>query len=561
MPFRLAFGNVVPRWATPRKGSFASENAEETGNSRKSKKIDLNINPLVVCGLHTEDINSTEMTEFPISGREVIVDWLSGPYAPGHCFAAVERTPHFRPLPKIVVTAVHAVSNLVYGAFSRNRLLPNMTLRRLLSFPAALRRHATGRRARIFGLALLVVLFVLVAVSSGIRVRSYFLTLRIQAVLLGLEHLEVDATPEEQLLRTVPYMTRVPLESRQGTQAYRYYRVSLSNEGDEKWLRWLRWTQFVSRVIPSLGPTLSDAGVADKWAFMDVPHKVASVFGWRHLSFGADVRVFDGKVSSIWYGIEPDVFVGWPVSYLVVTHSEHGLWRDRGLPVQVNDADDESPHYRFGFAAGQFSMLPGTESSIGVAFTDDATREPISHAFQLDLSCFWGVRGCGSVHQIAPLLWKDQQAIRAAAASRLKSQDPCPDRILADRVRYLPDLIVELFELTDSRPRGTADGNDAVGSLTAGYRLKETIWGSADRARLWERYEASIAWASDSREHVSPPELRTLKAGDKVLVFSGAKFNSCRVVPATPSAEAAVRAAVPAPRRLEDDVSGYWGRQ
>jgi len=292
---------------------------------------------------------------------------------------------------------------------------------------------------------------------------------------------------------------------------------------------------------------------------MDVPHKVAYVLGWRHLSFYAAVTVLDGKVSALRYALEPDVFVGWPVSYLVVAHSEHGLWLVRGLPVPVNDADDESPQYRFGFTAGQFSMLQGT-GSIGVTFKPDAVRESIPHVFQLDLSCFWGIRGCDSVLQVAPLLWKDQQAIQTAAASRLKSQDPCPDRILADRVRYLPDLIVELLEVTDSRPRGAADGRDAVGSLTAGYRLKETIWGSADRAQLWERYEASIAWASDSREHISPPQLRSLKAGDKVLVFSGAKFNSCRVVPATPSAEAAVRNAVPAPRRLEDDVSVYMGR-
>jgi hypothetical protein len=324
-----------------------------------------------------------------------------------------------------------------------------------------------------FGLSLLAVLVVLVALSSGIRVRSYFLTRRIQAVLLGLEHVRVDATSEEQLLRTVPYLMGAPEERRLGTRVYRYYRVRLSNEDDRKWLRWLRWTKFVTRVMPSLVPTYSEAGATGKWGWkwgMDAPLWVASLLGWRHLSFVAEVRILDGKVSSTWYGLEPDVFAGWPVSYLVVSHSEHGLWRDRGLPVPVNDADDESPQYRFGFTAGQFSMLPGSESSIGVAFKHDATRESISHAFQLELGCFWGIRGCDSVRQVAPLLWKDQQTIRAAAASRLKSQDPCPDRILADRVRYLPDVIVELFEVTDSRPRGAADGNGAVGTLTGGYR-------------------------------------------------------------------------------------------
>jgi len=41
--------------------------------------------------------------------------------------------------------------------------------------------------------------------------------------------------------------------------------------------------------------------------------------------------------------------------------------------------------------------------------------------------------------------------------------------------------------------------------------------------------------------------------------FLGAKFESCRVVPATVSVEAAVRAAIPNPRRREGDISG-WGR-
>lgn len=50
---------------------------------------------------------------------------------------------------------------------------------------------------------------------------------------------------------------------------------------------------------------------------MRFPLKVAYVLGWRHLSFSASVTVLDGTVSSTWYDIEPDVLLGFPLSYFV----------------------------------------------------------------------------------------------------------------------------------------------------------------------------------------------------------------------------------------------------
>jgi hypothetical protein len=52
-----------------------------------------------------------------------------------------------------------------------------------------------------------------------------------------------------------------------------------------------------------------------------------------------------------------------------------------------------------------------------------------------------------------------------------------------------------------------------------------------------------------------------LKAGDKVLVFLGADFQSCRTVLATDSAVAAIRTAVPAARRSEDSIMRMMSRQ
>jgi hypothetical protein len=39
-----------------------------------------------------------------------------------------------------------------------------------------------------------------------------------------------------------------------------------------------------------------------------------------------------------------------------------------------------------------------------------------------------------------------------------------------------------------------------------------------------------------------------------VLAFSNLTFDSCQIVPATPSVLAAIRNAIPAPRRAEDEL-------
>ncbi len=170
------------------------------------------------------------------------------------------------------------------------------------------------------------------------------------------------------------------------------------------------------------------------------------------------------------------------------------------LPVPVSDTDDESPAYR----------VKGTEIVLFAEYSPDAPMELIRHVFELDLSCYWSIRGCDSTRQVATLVWHDKQAIEARATARLHgSGNPCPDSVLAGRIRYLPDLHVELHEVAD--------------------------------------YNHSQAKPAP----VSP----SLKVGDRVLAFTGATFESCQVVQATPPAESAVRSTVPALKRREDEVS------
>ena len=424
-------------------------------------------------------------------------------------------------------------------------LAPNTILRGLLLFAVALGRHATGRHARRVGFILFFALF---GLSTGIRIRSYLLTRRIQAVLAGLQQLEVDTTKEEELPRTVPYLVRQPYERREGTHVLRFYEVVLSN-GDD----YYHWQRFVPRFLELWPHRRWEGRVTDKWDAMDVSLKTAYILGWRYLSFSANVTVFDGRVSRVSYGIEPDVFMGWPKGYLVTAHSTHGFWMGHHSPLPVRSSDDESPYYRFGAMAGEFSWFAAADAKIGVAYTPAASREKVSHVYHVDLSCFWNLRGCNSVRQVVPLLWKDRQEILPMAAARLTSNDPCPDRVLAGRVRTLPDLNVALLEAVRVRSVDINTEGHVSSEAVVDYRLKEVILGHPDgpwtdiHVRLAAQRPLPLAG------QMANPALRALpQVGERFLYFSGAEFDSCRVVPATPSAEVAVRGTKPADRRIED---------
>jgi hypothetical protein len=115
-----------------------------------------------------------------------------------------------------------------------------------------------------------------------------------------------------------------------------------------------------------------------------------------------------------------------------------------------NGPKEQNPTYG---PLAQFSIRP-----YFVHDTQQASRcapnAPLSYPPSLtkdSLSCFWNLRGCDSVRQVVPLLWKDSQEILAATAARLTPKDPCPARILAGRVRSLPDLNVALLEVVGSR--------------------------------------------------------------------------------------------------------------
>lgn len=79
---------------------------------------------------------------------------------------------------------------------------------------------------------------------------------------------------------------------------------------------------------------------------------------------------------------------------------------------------------------------------------------------------------------------------------------------------------------------------DMVQSAPAGYRLIAMLRGRALFAALPDAKVPGIS------------------SGQRVLAFSGPQFDSCRIVPATPSALAAVQDAPIPVRRAEDEPPG-----
>jgi hypothetical protein len=405
---------------------------------------------------------------------------------------------------------------------------------------ATIRRCVTGRRAR----RLCVALFLVVVAFSGVlRVRSFLLTRKIQAVVSGLQQLRVDVSKDAEIQSVIPSMVAVNQAPTEEEGMWRSYGLKLSNDDD-----WYRIASF--EIYWPIDPHSREPRTS-KWQSLSLPLWVAYVLGWRHISFEANVTVVNGVVSGVQYDIDPDVLVGFPSVYMVVVRSAHGLWFSR-VPAPVGDVDDEAPDYRFGRGTGPLTSQLGPGGSIGLAYTADAPTDLVSHAYDLSLSCFWSLFGCRSARQVLPRLWEDREAVIRAAASRLASPEPCPDRILAGRVRRLLDLVVERREVTDPGLAGATSPAADAAEARPGYRVEETIRGDPKwfpTLHGWtpEMYPSGFLWRRD-------PVTPSLKAGDEVLVFLGADFQSCRIVPATASAEAAVRTAVPAPRHREDNI-------
>lgn len=371
-----------------------------------------------------------------------------------------------------------------------------------------------GRSVRRLGLSVLILLIV---ASATARVRTYLLVRKINLVLTGLALIKADQTTDADLVRTVPYLER----HEENGLGQRFYWVVVSNESD--WL--MKHIEFEQ----------SPEWLVRAWGW----------FGVRYVYFEGGAIVVNGTVSSIRYGISTQMVFPREAGYLVSARSFHSFWKPRKMSFGVASEKDESPQYG----------VSGDEKVLSAWFTSDAPSDLTAHVFQLNLGCFWSLGGCSKASQIAPALLQDNAAISTAVIPRLRSIDPCPDRVLAARIRYLLDVDVVLAEVTKFRIEKVANetGDDAQEYFTD-YQLVDVIRGQSRRVLKDLRYNPVIPSPTNPSERIANPISPLHKVGEKVLLFSNNYFYSCAVVPATPSALAAVRTAVPAPKRPEDEV-------
>lgn len=194
-----------------------------------------------------------------------------------------------------------------------------------------------------------------------------------------------------------------------------------------------------------------------------------------------------------------------------------------------------------------------------VHWAPDAPPELISHLYRVDLSCAWSLHGCIDAQQIAPLLWQDGERIETAMRRRLAGSEPCPDSILADRIRYLPDIDVLLLEVVGSQPKDGKSKGEISREDGTFYQVLEGVRGENHYpARLRLESRPNAAWSGWElmqgvivQANPRPPHQQ---AGDRALFFAKPAFESCQLVSATPSALRAVRGAPAAPKLHEDEI-------
>jgi hypothetical protein len=381
------------------------------------------------------------------------------------------------------------------------------------------------------------VVLLFICLTTTARLRSYLMVRKIQAVLHGLADIRIDQTTEEQLLKTVPYLVGNNYKEHVGASEERFYGVVISNEDD--------------LIKLTHGPLSSLFQVRSSDYGEPLALKTLDWLGYRYLRFEVTLLVLDGRVSSLRYGIAPQI--GFPRQFfdIVSARSVHGFWLPRQMRFSVTSEEDESPQYRV--KQNSVPSLVKEERALNVTFTNDAPPELTKRAFQLNLSCFWSLRRCDDVREIAPGLWQDAQAIQAATYKQLISER-CPDSIIEGRMRYLPDISVLLLEVTGSRRVEVNEEGGKAEDWFTDYRLREVIRGRSSGSWKNVRFRRTIPSPMDVTHTMANQIWPSTEIGTQVLYFGGLDFYSCRFIPATPSSLEIVRNKPVPTKRPEDEI-------
>jgi hypothetical protein len=204
---------------------------------------------------------------------------------------------------------------------------------------------------------------------------------------------------------------------------------------------------------------------------------------------------------------------------------------------------DESPDYQVS------SYFKWPKLDLGVVFAPTASPELVRHAFDLHLDCVWQL-GCRTAKQLLPLVWEDERKIEAAALTRIKSSDPCPDRILPRRARDVAHIL--LVEVERVRPELNTYGPQQY--RVVDYRLLETLKGTPNRPLKGVEHPLALF----NIDMTPNPAISLSRPGARVLMFidrHGSLEEPCEIVSATPSALRTIRAALALPTSQVEETS------
>ncbi len=402
-------------------------------------------------------------------------------------------------------------------------------------------RALAGRIARRI---YLVLVLALLATSAAVRIHTFMLARRMEAVIAGLSRLQIDKSTEEDVKQTVPYLVRWqwegPLKRSPETADIdvgieQGYSVAISNESS-----WMEFGRLISPFASCcVNTTYTKDGYEHNWILA-----LTNLLGYRYVYFGASVVLLNGRVSSISYGVQDRLGFPRQVGTILTVKSVHSFWASYRRGFEVSSTDDESPQFRVGSGM----------SHLGVAYTFDASPDLVAHAFKVDLSCFWGIRGCLTPANIARSLALDAERIQSAALTRLKGPDPCPARIVAGRSRYLADVSVSLIESEGLRREPiNMEGSLGIRTVTD-YKLIEVLRGFPVKSLKSVEVRPSVPFPGDYTKQLPNPGPQWPERGKQILLFSNHSFDSCQLVPAAPEAIAVVRNARPTPKRVEDQT-------
>jgi hypothetical protein len=416
-----------------------------------------------------------------------------------------------------------------------------MPLRKLFPATVWIWRTLSGRIARRI---YLIFVLALIATSAAVRIHTFVLARRMEAVIASLSRLQIDKSTEEDVKRTVPELVRwqweVPLKRSPETGDIdvgieQGYSVAISNESS-----WMEFSRLISPIISCcVNTTYSKDGYEHNWILA-----LTNLLGYRYVYFGASVVLLNGKVSRVSYGVQDRLAFPRQVGMILDVQSVHSFWASYRSGFEVSSTDDESP---------QFRVRKGT-NSLRVAYTFDAPPDLVAHAFKVDLSCFWGIRGCLTPANIAPSLALDAERIQSAALARLKSTDPCPARIVAGRSRYLTDVSVSLVESEGWRHEPMNMEGSLGNRTVTDYKLIEVLRGFPVKSLKSVEGRSWVPYPGDYTKQLPNPGPQWAERGKQILLFTNHSFDSCQLVPAVPEAIAAIRNATPTPKRVEDQT-------